>query len=77
MTSGAQGAQRTAQRSSSFKKRLMSHALVSIHHCHFRLSDQNWQFNLDTKGTGITKGTWQLTAMLSDGSQHVVRVEMK
>jgi len=55
----------------------MSHALVSIHHCHFRLSDQNWQFNLDTKGTGITKGTWQLTAMLSGGSQHVVRVEMK
>jgi hypothetical protein len=43
----------------------------------FRLSDQNWQFNLDTKSTGITKGTWQLTATLSDGSQHVVWVQMK
>ena len=43
----------------------------------FRLADGNWQFNLDTKSTGITKGVWQLTATLSDGSQHSVWIQIK
>jgi hypothetical protein len=43
----------------------------------FRFSDGTWQFNLDTKSTGITKGIWQLAATLSDGSQHKVWVQIK
>jgi outer membrane protein assembly factor BamB len=36
-----------------------------------------WQFNLDTKATGMSTGIWQLTATLSDGSQHQVWVQLK
>ncbi|MCL4790336.1 MAG: PxKF domain-containing protein, partial [Verrucomicrobia bacterium] len=43
----------------------------------FRFADGNWQFNLDTKSTGITKGVWQLTATLSDGSPHTVWIQIK
>ena len=43
----------------------------------FRFADGNWQFNLDTKSTGITKGVWQLTATLSDGSQHTGWIQIK
>ena len=43
----------------------------------FRLTGSDWQFNLDTKSTGLDKGIWQLVATLSDGSQHVVWVQMK
>ena len=43
----------------------------------FRLAGSDWQFNLDTKSTGLTKGIWQLVATLSDGSQHVVWVQIK
>ena len=43
----------------------------------FRLTGQDWQFNLDTKSTGLTTGIWQLAATLSDGSQHTVWVQIK
>ena len=43
----------------------------------FRLADGQWLFNLDTKATGMTKGIWQLSATLSDGSQHVVWIQLK
>ena len=43
----------------------------------FSLTAGQWLFNLDTKATGMTKGIWQLGAMLSDGSQHVVWVQLK
>lgn len=43
----------------------------------FRLTDDQWQFNLDTKATGMTKGIWQLSATLSDGSQHAVWIQLK
>jgi uncharacterized delta-60 repeat protein len=43
----------------------------------FHLSGQTWQFNLDTRSTGLDKGIWQLVATLSDGSQHTVWVQMK
>jgi hypothetical protein len=32
-------------------------------------------FNLDTKATGMTTGTWQLKPTLSDGSTHTAWVE--
>jgi hypothetical protein len=43
----------------------------------FRLTDSHWQFNLDTKATGMTAGTWLLRATLSDGSLHTVWVQLK
>lgn len=43
----------------------------------FRLSGQEWHFNLDTQRAGITKGIWRLLAILSDGSEHAVWVQMK
>jgi hypothetical protein len=43
----------------------------------FRLVDDQWHFNLDTKGTGMSTGIWQLTATLSDGSQHQVWIQLK
>lgn len=43
----------------------------------FRFSDGIWQFNLDTKSTGLTKGIWQLVATLSEGSQHKVWIQIK
>ena len=45
----------------------------------FRLTDAatgDWHFNLSTK-TGFSKGIWKLVATLSDGSQHVVWIEIK
>jgi hypothetical protein len=43
----------------------------------FRLSSGQWQFNLDTKGTGMSVGIWQMVATLSDGSQHKVWIQLK
>jgi Bacterial surface protein, Ig-like domain/HYR domain len=43
----------------------------------FRLNDGEWHFNLDTKATGTTVGTWQLRATLSDGSTHIVWIALK
>lgn len=43
----------------------------------FRFVDGKWQFNLDTKATGMSKGIWLLVATLSDGSQHTVWVQIK
>ncbi|MBI3414574.1 MAG: HYR domain-containing protein, partial [Verrucomicrobia bacterium] len=43
----------------------------------FRLTGEEWHYNLDTKATGMTAGKWQLIATLSDGSQHSVWVEIK
>jgi hypothetical protein len=43
----------------------------------FRLTDDQWHVNLDTKATGLTTGKWQLIATLSDGSQHAVWIQIK
>jgi hypothetical protein len=43
----------------------------------FRLSGEDWQFNLDTKSAGLTTGIWQLAATLSDASQHTVWIQLK
>ena len=43
----------------------------------FRLADGQWQFNLDTKATGMTVGIWQVLATLSDGSQHAAWIQVK
>jgi hypothetical protein len=44
----------------------------------FRLtSDGQWQFNLDTKGTGMSVGIWLLRARLSDGSQQSAWIQLK
>jgi hypothetical protein len=36
-----------------------------------------WQFNLDTKASGMSVGTWLLIATLSDGSQHTAWIQLK
>lgn len=43
----------------------------------FRFVDGHWQFNLDTKATGLTPGIWQLVATLSDGSKHTAWIQIK
>jgi hypothetical protein len=43
----------------------------------FRLVNGRWQFNLDTKATGLSVGIWKLIATLSDGSQHYVWIQIK
>jgi hypothetical protein len=43
----------------------------------FRVTGGEWHFNLDTKGTGLSIGVWQLIATLSDGSQHTVWIQLK
>jgi hypothetical protein len=44
----------------------------------FRLTaDGHWQFNLDTKGSGMSAGIWLLCATLSDGSQHDAWIQIK
>ena len=43
----------------------------------FKLTGDEWHFNLDTKATGMTVGTWQLKATLSDGSTHTVWIGLK
>jgi hypothetical protein len=43
----------------------------------FKLTGDEWHFNLDTKATGMSVGTWQLKATLSDGSTHTVWVAVK
>lgn len=43
----------------------------------FRLSGNQWVFNLDTVGTGMSTGIWQVRAVLSDGSQHTVWIELR
>jgi VCBS repeat-containing protein len=43
----------------------------------FVLHDGHWQFNLDTKATGMSIGIWQLLVTLSDGSEHRVWIQVK
>lgn len=43
----------------------------------FRYVDGHWQFNLDTKATGMGQGIWKLMAKLSDNSEHTVWVQIK
>lgn len=43
----------------------------------FVLKGSEWQFNLDTKATGLTKCIWQLVATLSGGSSHRVSIQVK
>ena len=43
----------------------------------FKLTGDEWHFNLDTKATGMSTGTWQLKATLSDGSSHTVWIGLK
>jgi hypothetical protein len=45
----------------------------------FRLTDTSggWHYNLDTKASGLSQGTWKLTATLADGSQHFVYIGIK
>jgi len=43
----------------------------------FRLDGGEWHFNLDTSGTGMTAGTWLLTATLPDGSEHSAWIQIK
>jgi len=43
----------------------------------FRLTNEQWHFNLDTKATGMSAGIWLLRATLSDESQHSVWIQIK
>lgn len=43
----------------------------------FRLTGSDWHFNLDAEATGMSTGKWQLTATLSDGSQHSAWIQIK
>ena len=43
----------------------------------FRLANGQWIFNLDTRATGMSAGTWVLLATLSDGSQHTAWIQLK
>ncbi len=43
----------------------------------FRLTGQQWHFELDTTATGMTEGIWQLVATLSDGRKHSVWIKIK
>lgn len=43
----------------------------------FRWVDSQWQFNLDTKATGMSVGKWQIVATLSDDSQHSAWIQLK
>lgn len=43
----------------------------------FVLRGGGWHLNLDTKATGVDAGILQLIAILSDGSQHHVWIQIK
>jgi hypothetical protein len=43
----------------------------------FKLTGDEWHFNLDTKATGMSVGIWQLKATFSDGSTHTVWIGLK
>jgi len=43
----------------------------------FQLAGTEWHFNLDTKATCMSVGTWLLRATLSDGSQHSAWIQIK
>jgi hypothetical protein len=43
----------------------------------FRLTGDEWHFNLDTKATGMSTGIWLLRATLSDGRQHSVWIQIR
>ena len=43
----------------------------------FRLTGDQWHYNLDTQATGMSKGQWQFVATLSDGTTHFVWVQVK
>jgi hypothetical protein len=44
---------------------------------HFRLTSTDWHFNLSTKGSGFSAGTWLLIATLQDGSKHSAWITIK
>ena len=44
---------------------------------HFRLTGTDWHFNLSTKSSGFSAGTWLLIATLQDGSKHTVWISIK
>jgi hypothetical protein len=43
----------------------------------FRLSDGQWHFNVNTKTSDFSAGTWRATATLSDGSTHTAYISLK
>jgi hypothetical protein len=43
----------------------------------FRYSDGRWQFNLDTRASGMTTGKWKVILTLSDGSVHYVWLQLR
>jgi hypothetical protein len=43
----------------------------------FRLTGADWQFNLSTKDSRFSAGTWLLIATLQDGSKHSVWITIK
>jgi len=43
----------------------------------FRLTGDEWHFNLDTLATGMSKGQWELIATVQDGTQHHVWIQVK
>jgi hypothetical protein len=43
----------------------------------FRLTSTDWHFNLSTKGSEFSAGTWLLIATLQDGSKHTVWITIK
>ncbi len=44
---------------------------------HFRLTGTDWHFNLSTKSSGFSAGTWLLIVTLQDGSKHTVWISIK
>lgn len=43
----------------------------------FRLTGDEWHYNLDTAATGMSKGQWQVVATLADGTHHTVWIQLK
>jgi hypothetical protein len=43
----------------------------------FRLTGSDWQFNLDTRSTGMSVGIWLFVATLSDNNQHSAWIQIK
>lgn len=43
----------------------------------FQLVGTQWHFNLDAQATGMSVGTWQIVATLSDDSEHFAWIQIK
>jgi hypothetical protein len=46
----------------------------------FRLTDPltgQWQFNLDTRAKGMSRGGWQIRVTLADRTLHTAFIELK